>query len=199
MSAALLTLTTHVQIGSLCVERHLFADIKLGTIDVLQTEVELVICRPLTDQEIIDVCSAQDTPKGRKQSYSGVLMSASRAMFALQKASLNSEFQNLQEIMRVLRECVLKLSRKIETCHRSRTKFAHVLRKHLENRAIRVILQTLLHQPDDAWASRVWEQIAVQAQEEQVRDLLWNCLLVLHNQSEDLRQQLLLTRNDADN
>ena len=112
MSAALSTLTTHVQIGSLCVERHLFADIKLGTIDIVQTEVELVICRPLTDQEIIDVCSAQDTPKGRKQSYSGVLMSASRAMFALQKASLNSEFQNLQEIMRVLRECVLKLSRK---------------------------------------------------------------------------------------
>ena len=199
MSAALSTLTTHVQIGSLCVERHLFTDIKLGTIDVLQTEVELVICRPLTHQEIIDVCSAQDTPKGRKQSYSGVLMSASRAMCALQKASLNSEFQNLQEIMRVLRECVLKLSRKIEACHSSRRKFAHVLLKHLENRAMRVILQTLLHQPDDAWASRVWEQIAVQAQEEQVRDLLRNCLLVLDNQSEDLRQQLLLTRNDADN
>ena len=95
MSAALSTLTTHVQIGSLYVEKHLFTDIKLGMIDVLQTEVELVICRPLTDQEIIDVCYAQDTPKGRKQSYSGVLMSASRAMFALQKASLNSEFQNL--------------------------------------------------------------------------------------------------------
>ena len=68
MSAALSTLTTHVQIGSLCVERHLFADIKLGTIDVLQTEVELVICRPLTDQEIRDVCFAQDIAKGRKQS-----------------------------------------------------------------------------------------------------------------------------------
>ena len=144
MSAALSMLATHMRIGSVCLERHLFADIHLDTIDVLQTVVEQATCRPPTHQEILDLCFVENTAKQPKPTYSGVLMSVSRRMLALHKASLNEELDKLPGITSKLRECVLKLARQMEDCERSRMKFAQVLPEQLENRAVRAMLQTLL-------------------------------------------------------
>lgn len=193
-------LTTKVKIGSLCFERHLFTDIKVGTIDVLQTEVPKAICRPLTKHNILDWWATMNTPNETKQSYSSLLMSASKTMFALQKASLNGEVDELPNIARALRACTSNLSRKIEDCPRTRTKFANLFLKHLENRAVLVIFQSLLGQSDDsAWAAGVWAQIRQLAQEDEVRNLLTECARAVKDQSQDLRQQLLETRHDAEN
>ena len=199
IDSTLLSCTTHVQIGPLRLERELFTDIKLGTIGLLQMELDDRICRPFTNEEMKAVCCAQGKANGPKAGYSGLLNSAVRTMFALQKASVNSEIEVVQKLCHTLREYVFKLSRKIQIYHETRVAFANSLQQYLENRACFALLKALIHEPDVAFASRFWEQVAIQAQQEEALGLLNRCTMVLDKQSHELRQQMLLTREDADN
>ena len=52
---------------------------------------------------------------------------------------------------------------------------------------------------DGAVASEFWEKVTILAQEQEVLDLLHGCTIVLDEQSDKLRRQMVEAREDAEN
>ena len=69
----------------------------------------------------------------------------------------------------------------------------------MENRACNALIQTLINKRDGAFVFEFWEKVTILAQEQEVLELLRGCTTVLGEQDDKLREQILDTREDADN